>query len=366
LETYRQVPSVSQFTMAMDVSGREYLSLVAKSTFDFPDEPGRPAQDSAMQRDLVYADTYVGEPGLSAPQWETDFAFRKHQCDVIVNGAAYSQDAAGAEKVRVGVRVGAWKKYFDVYGDREWINLGPSLVATQPLRFRRQPFSYGTAFGGVDRLDPDDPLPACYTPNPVGTGWAQRANRGRVTGLPLPNTQSVDEDVSSPFGAYTPMSLGPYGRGWPDRIRYGGTYDQHWQDEIFPFLPPDFDERYYQSAPAEQQIPYPRSGTEVTVVGMTPRGRETFRLRGCELPITVFRGRQVALERTVLPDTLAIDTEARSFSLAWRIEVPIRRIITEFTEAWIGPPTEAMLRARREGRRYIRAVATDDAEESLE
>jgi hypothetical protein len=33
----------------------------------------------------------------------------------------------------------------------------------------------------------------------------------------------------------------------------------------------------------------------------------------------------------------------------------MKRIITEFTEAWIGPPTEAMLRARREGRAYIRA-----------
>ena len=42
----------------------------------------------------------------------------------------------------------------------------------------------------------------------------------------------------------------------------------------------------------------------------------------------------------------------------------MKRIITEFTEAWIGPPTEAMLRARREGRAYIRAVATgpDDEE----
>ena len=42
------------------------------------------------------------------------------------------------------------------------------------------------------------------------------------------------------------MALGPLTRSVPRRLKYGGTYDQNWEDNIFPFLPPDFDERYYQ------------------------------------------------------------------------------------------------------------------------
>ena len=55
------------------------------------------------------------------------------------------------------------------------------------------------------------------------------------------------------------MSFGPMGRGWPGRIEYGGTYDQNWIDNIFPFLPPDFDDRYFQMAPPDQQTPAPRA-----------------------------------------------------------------------------------------------------------
>lgn len=39
------------------------------------------------------------------------------------------------------------------------------------------------------------------------------------------------------------------GRSWQPRLRYAGTYDQHWMDERLPFLPEDFDLRYFQSAP---------------------------------------------------------------------------------------------------------------------
>ena len=72
------------------------------------------------------------------------------------------------------------------------------------------------------------------------------------------------------------------------------------------------------------------------------------------------RGAQPALECEVLPDTVLFDTDARKFALVWRVDLPMRRGVLEFSEAWVGPPTAAMARARREGRRYVRAVATGD------
>ena len=358
MEIHNQTRTLSEFTMGMDKAGREHLSLVVKGTYAFPDDERDEPRPSPEPRPLVMADEFTGEPGHSATLWESDFAFRKPACDVVLQGAARAPGGRPAERVRVGLKVGRWSKVLDVVGAREWRVVGPAVMATRPLPFARQPFGYDTAFGGVDRLDPEVEHPAAYMPNPVGTGWAQLRNQSRLSGLALPNTQAVGEEVTSPYGRYRPMALGPYGRGWPGRIEYGGTYDQHWQDHVFPFLPADFDDRYFQMAPPDQQIPYPQPGAEVVLVNLTPRGREAFRLPDCRLPITVFRRRETAFERTVLPDTLIFDTEARAFCLVWRIDTPIRRIITEFTHAWIGAPTEAMLRARREGRRYVRAVGT--------
>ncbi len=358
MQIYDQTGFICQHTMGMDSAGRDFLSLVVKGTFDFPDPGGQPRK-SASQRPLVMADEFTGAPGFSATLWESDFAFRKARCDVILQGHAHAPEGKPVDRLRVGLKVGGWSKQIDVLGHREWRVVGPAITATRPHPFVRQRISYDRAFGGTDKLNPDDPAPAAYLVNPVGTGFARVRNQSRIGGLALPVTQMPDEEVRSPYEAYTPAAFGPIGRGWPQRLRFGGTYDQHWQDEVFPFLPTDFDERYYQMAPEDQQIALPASGTGVILGNLTPRGREAFALPQTDLPITVFRGRETCFDGVVRPDTLLFDTDARVVSMVWRIWVPMQRIITEFTEAWIGPPTRAMLRARRSGRRYIRAFTPE-------
>ena len=341
-----------QSTMGMDVAGREFLSLVIKGTFDFP-APGEIAKRAKVQRPLIMADEYAGPPGFSAPLWETDFAFRKHRCDVVAQGAAYAPGGKQAERVRVGLRVGNWVKQFDVTGPRQWRTLGPSITATRPYPFTRLAFSYDTAFGGPDRSWQGDAAPA-YADNPYGLGFAAARSGSRIDGLDLPLTEALDDPVTSPFGTHRPMALGPIPRVVPARARLGGTYDQNWIDNIFPFLPPDFDEAYYQCAPADQQIAPPAPGTPVVIVGMTAQGREEFRLPDTALPVRVFRGREVALDTSLLPDTLAFDCEARQFTLCWRCDTPIRRHLTEFTEAWVGPPSRGLARANATGKSYLR------------
>jgi hypothetical protein len=358
MQIFNQTGFPAEFTMGMDKTAREYLALVVKGTFRFPDEPGGTALVAEEQVPLVMADTHTGAPGFSATLWETDFAFRKPRCDVVLNGAAHAPGGRPAERVRVGLKVGGLSKVFDVLGRREWRAIGPIFTATRPEPFLRQPISYDVAWGGTDQLNPDDPMPGACARNPVGTGWAQTKNQSLIPGLALPATQAVGEEVSSPFGDYTPMSFGPMGRGWPGRIEYGGTYDQNWVDNVFPFLPADFDDRYYQSAPPDQQISPPTAGTEVVLANLTPEGRTWFRLPDCDLPLTIFRGGDKVFDRSVRPDAVLFDPENRRLSLVWRAEVRMLRIITEFDEAWVGPPTAAMLRARAEGKRYIRDVAT--------
>jgi hypothetical protein len=342
---------MTQFTMGMDVAGREFLSLVIKGTFDFP-EPGGTARRAQVQRPLIMADEYLGAPGHSAPHWETDFAFRKSACDVVAQGAAYAPGGKPAERVRVGLRVGQWVKQFDVVGPRQWRTLGPTVSATRPYPFTRLAFSYDTAFGGPDRSWAGD-KPPVYAANPYGLGFAAARSGSRIDGLDLPLTEAADDPVTSPFGAHMPMAFGPIARVFPERIRYAGTYDDNWKDNIFPFLPPDFDERYYHCAPSDQQIAPPAAGTPVVIVGLTPSGREEFRLPDTTLPVRIFRGREVAHEAALRPDTLAFDCEARQLMLTWRCDTRIRRHLTEFSEAWVGPPSRGLLRARAAGKSYL-------------
>ena len=358
MQIYDQTGFAHAFTTQMDKAGHEFVLLVVKATYAFPDTAGATAEPADDQIPLVMADTFTGAPGFSAPLWETDFAFRKPACDVILNGAAYGPGGRPAPAVRAGLRVGAWSKVLDVLGHREWRARGPLFAPTAPEPFRRRAISYDTAWGGTDRLDPDDPAPPAWRRNPVGTGWAAPRNQGRIPGLALPATQALGEEIASPFGDYTPMAFGPVGRGWPGRIEFGGTYDQHWIDEIFPFLPPDFDDRYFQMAPPDQQIARPTGGEDVILVNLTPRGREHLRLPETRLPLTLFRGRGLDTETTVLPDTVLIDAEARRLCLVWRLAARIHRSVLDFTEAWVGPPTRAMVRARAEGRTYLRAANT--------
>jgi len=51
------------------------------------------------------------------------------------------------------------------------------------------------------------------------------------------------------------MTFGPIGRGWSERLKYAGTYDDDWLENVFPFLP-----AYYQAAPADQQLLYLKGG----------------------------------------------------------------------------------------------------------
>jgi hypothetical protein len=54
---------------------------------------------------------------------------------------------------------------------------------------------------------------------------------------------------------------------------------------VFPFLPKDFDERYYQAAPDDQQVALPKGPMEVVLSGFTADGVRQFMLPHFEAPV---------------------------------------------------------------------------------
>ncbi len=155
------------YTMGMEPSGRELLVVVVKGTFTIPPK-GEEAALSEEQLPLIAADEFSGEPGLSAPIYESDYAPRKHKCDVLLNGSAYSPNGRSVKEVVVSLQVGSMSKSFKVVGNRVWRNKVVAMSPGDPEPFVKMPFSYDNAFGGTDKTNPEPEKQKAYLINPAG------------------------------------------------------------------------------------------------------------------------------------------------------------------------------------------------------
>jgi hypothetical protein len=353
------------YTMGLQPDGRELLVVVVKGTFGIP-RPGETAQLLPEQEKLVEADVFTGEPGFSAPLYESDYAPRKPKCDVLLNGSAYAPNGYPTDRVRVGLRVGSMTKVFDVVGNRAWREVAATVSATRPEPFTVMPISYDSAFGGVDNSHKNPAQHRTYLPNHAGKGFFHNLDTHVYSGKPLPNTEEPHDPVTSPNGKYRPMAFGPVGRAWEPRPRFAGTYDQNWLDNAFPFLPADFDERYYQAAPADQQIESPRGGEQVTLYNLTPWGRVDFTLPAVSVPVTFCLKGVEEVEEPSVVDTLILEPDLGRFMIVWRAARPLRRSMFEFSQVIAGRMPQGWHRARAVGKTYYPSIQSLVEERMLE
>jgi hypothetical protein len=150
------------------------------------------------------------------------------------------------------------------------------------------------------------------------------------------------------------MAFGPVGRAWQPRAQLAGTYDQKWLSHTFPFLPTDFSEEYYQSAPADQQIDYPSGNEQVELHNLTSGGRLHFPLPSLELPIEIQWRKRPTDATFGVVDTIMFEPDLKRLTLVWRCTVQLARNIFEVTKAIVGRMPSAWYRARRRGKTYYR------------
>jgi len=326
---------VAGYNMGLEPSGRELLVVVIKGTFVLP-RSGEQVRLADEQLPLIMADTFTGEPGFSAPMYEVDFALRKPACDVLLVGHARAPEGHQATRLRVGLRVGSMEKTFDVVGDRVWQAGSNGITVSAPRPFTEKLVTYDIAFGGVDRNSKEESEHDAFLPNPVGRGWHKHLKNEWIDGKPLPNTEELGRAVDSPSDKYTPMALSPLGRGWPQRARYAGTYDQQWLDDVFPFLPKDFDDRYYQAAPEDQQVPFPKAPMEVVLSGFNADGVRQFMLPHFEAPVHVFPKHGEREDYIATLDTIMFEPDLERFTMSWRIARPLRKNMHEILQILVG------------------------------
>jgi hypothetical protein len=349
------------YTLGLAPDGRERVVVVVKGSFEIPREGGE-LRLATEQRPLVLADEFVGEPGLSAPRVESDFAPLKPRCDVLFVGSAHAPEGRPADRVRVGLRGAGIAKSFDVVGERVWERGRP----TPPKRFTSRPIHYGVAYGGMDARKDRPDRQEWYASNPVGVGYYPLSRGSDLDGRALPSTEEPGRPADSADGRFRPMALGPLGRNFDPRFRFAGTYDDRWLENGFPFLPGDFDPRYFQCAPPEQQIAHPKGLEEFELLNLTPEGRARFRLPALDVPVEVTNAHYERHEIRAALDTVLIDGDARTVMLSWRASHPLRRNLLELRQIVVGRMSRAWYRARELGKSYYPTPSAIPREEDGE
>jgi hypothetical protein len=344
----------ASYTMGMRPDGRESLVVVVKGTFILP-QPGREPRLAEEQVPLVEADVFTGEPGFSATLYESDYAPHKPRCDVLLNGSAYAPKGKAVERVTVSLKVGNLSKSFDVVGKRVWQRSLGAVIDTPPEPFTVMPISYDNAFGGIDQSHEDKRRHGAFRPNHAGVGFHVNTAKEAIEGKPLPNTEEHGKPVRRYDGNYRPMAFGPVGRAWRPRASYAGTYDDKWLANVFPFLPADFDERYYQSAPEDQQTDY-LHGEEVELVNLTPDGHRRFHLPKLRVPVEFSRAKGGPETVNAALDTLILEPDKKRLMLCWRASIPLKKNVFEIPSGIVGRMSNGFYRARRLGKTYYASL----------
>jgi len=259
-----RTPFAAERGWVRDRNGAEVWLVAVKCTFDI--KPDGTTEVSPDQPPVLRVPEYTDEPGKSSLKYEADLVLTKTTTDVVAIGHAYAPEGRPVAQMEVGLRVGPIQKVVRVSGDRTWGGHG----ASPPRPFAKMPLTYERAFGGVDARS-EHPDRDWDWRNPVGTGFA--VSRDNLAGVALPNIEYPDEVVGAWSDRPRPAGFGPVGSHWQPRAGLAGTYDDDWMKKRRPLLPDDFDDRFFQYAPEDQQAPaFLRGGEPVVLYRLTPEG----------------------------------------------------------------------------------------------
>ena len=312
-------PFAAERCWVRDRHGAEVWLVAVKATFLIASDGSTLLAD--QQEKVCLAPKFRDKPGESSLLYDSDLNHTKLNTDVVLNGHAYAPGGRPASQVDVRLRVANVDKTLRVFGDRIWKRTLLGLSPSDPEPFKKMPVTYERAFGGRDCGPTDSPHGAWDERNPVGVGFALR--RDHLLGQPVPNVEYLDALIESWNKRPNPAGFGPVAGHWTPRVLFGGTYDEAWSRERQPLLPDDFDERFYQCVPTDQQARgFLMGGELVELSNLTPGGTLSFRLPRLTLGFkTDFEDGSDALHPGKL-HTVIVEPDLPRVMLVWHSQLP--------------------------------------------
>jgi len=314
LQLENKTPFKAAIAVLPDRSGIDTLYVIVKGTVTL-----RPSLSLAEEQEPVtMADEYYDDPATSSLRHESEMHLGKTGTDVLLIGSARAPEGKAVTRVQVGMSVAGRQKVILVTGDRVWQRGQPS----SPKPFESMPLVWERAFGGVhrngDKVQAEDR-------NPVGCGLTGGRSADDMEGMPVPNLEDPATPLQQVGQTPAPACFAPIAPSWLPRRAFAGTYDERWQRSRAPYLPDDFDPRFFQSAAPEFAFDrYLQPGDPVQVVGVMPDGPIGFTVPESYLRIAVTVAGSTQ-EPPVNLETLSIEPDENRICFTWRAAVPCDR-----------------------------------------
>ncbi len=329
LQVDNQTPFAAALSVFPDAQGVETAYAVVKATFTLGgDEPAL----AETQLPLLAADVFWGDPQRSSLRAAGEFALLKPATDVLLVGRAVAQ-APGTRVADVSLRVGPVHKTVRVFGERHWEGSGSAMKPSMPQPFERMPLVWELAFGGLaPEVDGQDPATRQHEPrNPVGRGIAG-GQWALLKQQPVPNLEDPAAPIQSAADRPPPACFAPIAPTWLPRRAFAGTYDEAWTRQRAPYLPLDFDARYFQLAPAGLVAPGLLQGGEpVELIGFTLGGPLRFTLPAIHLQLS-FRFEGQPIPQPARLETVLFEPDHGRLQMLWRAAQPVDKKLLKLSE----------------------------------
>jgi hypothetical protein len=298
-------------------SGRPLLVCIAKASFEIL-ESGRLIL-AEEQLPVSFGGSCRGDPATASYKYEPETAWTKPHTDVVLVAHAWATSAR-CSVLDVGFRVGPVQQTARVFGDRVWHAGG--MTPARP--FERVPLTYERAFGGADPTMQLGEKLACAPENPLGRGFYRRGKPSSEDALP--NIEDPRRPITSHRDCPGPVGFGFTSPSFQPRAAHGGTYDQRWLETRSPFLPADFDARYFNAAPPALIARQRLVGNEPVVLRhVASRPVLSFALAGTFRPTCrVHLGRSTTVMLALELDTIIVNTDDALVLMLWRAAIDLR------------------------------------------
>lgn len=250
-----------------DKECREVITNIVKGTFSI--HGNRALKIADEQAPIVAADEFWGDPGSSPVRHESDLAVYKPFTDLVLIG--YARDYRGRK-----------------------------IAASE------------VTFGGGSRK------------KTAAISCSEATER-----IPLYLLESFGQKTEIPDRKRPGNGFGFFPRQYEPRCRFAGTYDDRWKAERAPFLPADFDYRYFQAAyPELVTSDHFRGRERIFAENVSPSGPVSVDLPGITPVVKTVFDRAVRTAPTVL-DTVLLEPEEARLSLVWRQMVPCHAMVKD-------------------------------------
>lgn len=301
-------------TWVQDKDANKIWLVAVKVTYDIL--PDGSTQVAKEQLPVLIQGKHLGEPNQSSLCYEGDLYGVKTSTDILLNGSAWQRSGKPGEVVDVKLVVGNISKHLRVFGDRTWERGIAGIGLSSPMPFLSMPITYERAFGGWDKGAEDPREHRMENRNPIGTGFAIKAEH--LLGKKAPNIEYPNQLISSWKDRPAPAGFLPIECHWSPRRELAGTYDERWQKQRAPLWAEDFNNRYHNAAPADQQSQgYLHGGETVELFNLTPNGYLTFKLPRIYPTFDTKIGKQTIEHRGQLT-SITIEPDAARLIMVWQ------------------------------------------------